>query len=68
MLILSRRIDESLVIGTDVVVTVLGIKGQQIRLGIKAPKDVVVDREEVHARKQREHAPATQPPRGNRHI
>jgi carbon storage regulator len=51
MLILSRRIDESLVIGTDITVTVLGIKGQQIRLGISAPRDVVIDRAEVHRRK-----------------
>ena len=51
MLILSRRIDESLVIGTHITVTVLGVKGNQVRLGIKAPHNVVVDREEVHRRK-----------------
>jgi len=56
MLILSRRPDESLCIGPDIVITVLGIKGNQVRLGIRAPKDVVVDREEVHLRKQREQA------------
>jgi carbon storage regulator len=55
MLILSRRPQESLVIGNDVVVTVLGIHGHQVRLGITAPKNIVVDRAEVHARKQREY-------------
>jgi carbon storage regulator len=58
MLILSRRQNESLHIGDDVVVTVLGIKGKLVRLGISAPKTVVVDREEVHARKLREAAAA----------
>jgi carbon storage regulator len=63
MLILSRRPNESLHIGDNIVVTVLGIHGQQIRLGITAPKDVVIDREEVHQRKLREltTAPATAP-------
>ena len=54
MLILSRRLEESLHIGTDIVVTVLGIKGNQVRLGIRAPDDVAVDREEVRLRKQQE--------------
>lgn len=54
MLILSRRPDESVCIGVDIKLTLLGIKGNQVRIGISAPKDVVVDREEVHARKQRE--------------
>jgi len=64
MLILSRRPDESLCIGPDITLTVLGIKGNQVRLGIHAPKNVIVDREEVHARKQREAfaAPASVPP------
>ena len=53
---LSRRPTESLHIGNDIVITVLGIKGAQVRLGITAPKEVVFDRAEVHARKQREHA------------
>jgi carbon storage regulator len=52
----TRRPNESLHIGKDVVITVLVIKGQQVRLGITAPKDVVIDRAEVHARKQREPA------------
>jgi carbon storage regulator len=54
MLILTRRCEESVCIGAEVRITVLGIKGNQVRLGIRAPKDVVVDREEVHVRKQHE--------------
>lgn len=53
MLILSRRIGESLTIGEDVTLTVLGVKGNQIRLGIKAPKGVPVHREEVAEKLQR---------------
>ena len=56
MLLLTRRPEESVCIGNDVRITVLGIKGNQVRLGVAAPKHVVVDREEVHARKQREAA------------
>jgi carbon storage regulator len=52
MWVLTRRAEESLHIGPDIVLTVLGIKGNQVRLGISAPIDVVVDREEVHRRKQ----------------
>ena len=62
MLILTRRVDETLCIGPHVRVTVLGVKGKQVRLGIAAPKDVAVDREEVHARKQREAATAASSP------
>lgn len=47
MLILTRRIDESLVIGDDVTITILGIKGNQVRIGVAAPKDVSVHREEL---------------------
>jgi len=54
MLILTRRPDESLHIGDNIVITVLSIKGHQVRIGITAPKEVVIDREEVRARKQRE--------------
>lgn len=54
MLILSRRTGETVVIGHDVKVTILGIKGGQTRLGIDAPKTVPVDREEIHERKLRE--------------
>ena len=58
MLILSRRINESLQIGPNITVKVLGIHGQHVRLGLTAPRDVVIDRAEVHQRKLRESAPA----------
>lgn len=74
MLILTRRVGETIVIGDDVIVTVLGIKGNQVRIGINAPKDVSVHREEIYQRiqqekntttttapKQEEAAPATAP-------
>jgi carbon storage regulator len=54
MLILTRRTGEAICIGRDIKITVLGIKGNQVKLGIDAPPDVPVDREEIHARKQRE--------------
>lgn len=54
MLILTRRVGETLVIGDDVNVTVLGVKGNQVRLGINAPKDVSVHREEIYQRIQHE--------------
>lgn len=47
MLILTRRVDESLVIGDNVTVTVLGVKGNQVRIGVDAPRDVSVHREEL---------------------
>ena len=47
MLILTRRVGESLMIGDDVTITVLGVKGNQVRIGVKAPKDVAVHREEI---------------------
>ena len=59
MLILTRSPEESLHIGNDVVVTVLGIKGNHVRLGIRAPTEIVIDRDEVHLRKQRERLVAT---------
>ncbi len=52
MLILTRRVGESLMIGEDVSITVLGIKGNQVRIGIDAPKEVAVHREEIYDRIQ----------------
>ena len=54
MLVLSRRSNESIVIGGEVIVTVLEIKGDQVRLGIRAPRHVTIHREEIHAEIQRE--------------
>ncbi|MEL6949884.1 MAG: carbon storage regulator CsrA [Pseudomonadota bacterium] len=54
MLILTRRVGETVVIGEDISVTVLGVKGNQIRLGINAPKDVAVHRQEIFDRIQNE--------------
>ena len=56
MLILTRRIDETLMIGDEIHVTVLGIKGNQVRIGVEAPKDVAVHREEIY-KKIQEHQP-----------
>lgn len=54
MLILTRRIGESLMIGDDVNVTVLGIRGNQVRIGVNAPKTVAVHREEIYEKIQHE--------------
>lgn len=54
MLILTRRVGETVMIGDNVTVTVLGVKGNQVRLGVNAPKDVAVHREEIYERIKRE--------------
>ena len=56
MLILTRRVGETLMIGDEVTVTVLGVKGNQVRIGVNAPRDVAVHREEIYERIKREKA------------
>lgn len=61
MLILTRRVGESLMIGNDITITVLGVKGNQVRIGVNAPKDVTVHREEIFHRIQEEKLQAEPP-------
>lgn len=57
MLILTRRVGETLMIGDEVSVTVLGVKGNQVRIGVNAPRDVSVHREEIYERIKNEQSP-----------
>ena len=54
MLILTRRVGETVMVGDEVTVTVLGVKGNQVRIGVNAPKEVAVHREEIYERIKRE--------------
>jgi carbon storage regulator len=68
MLILTRRVGETVMIGDNVTVTVLGVKGNQVRVGVNAPRDVAVHREEIFERIKREEqdgVPARTPKSGN---
>jgi len=56
MLILTRRVGESLIIGDDIIINILGVNGNQIRIGVKAPKEISVHREEIYNRIQSEKA------------
>jgi carbon storage regulator len=71
MLILTRRVGETVMIGDDVTITVLGVKGNQVRVGINAPKHVAVHREEIYERIKREQQPeeiATEKPKASQFV
>ncbi|MGH8497153.1 MAG: carbon storage regulator CsrA [Gammaproteobacteria bacterium] len=61
MLILTRRVGETVMIGHEVTVTVLGVKGNQVRIGVNAPRDIAVHREEIYERIKREEQNASRP-------
>ena len=65
MLILTRRVGETIMIGDDVAVTVLGVKGNQVRVGVNAPKETSVHREEIYERIKREEQAGTAPRRAS---
>lgn len=67
MLILTRRVGETVVIGDEVQVTVLGVKGNQVRLGVNAPRDVSVHRQEIYERIRDEQVGGAPPPNPQEH-
>jgi len=68
MLVLTRRTNQSLVIGHDITITVLEIRGDQVRIGINAPRDVSVHREEVYAELRRENQRAAEVRNDDEHL